>query len=387
MLLTQKTDQQKELESSLKRFLSTCFSEPTPTFQATLEKFCSELIARAEALSKNYMVTENEMVAMGCAATLLTAGIALSPKDAVKSANSLAGVFFKDLPDLQRFQPQTIECLDALTSTPQSDTITFREIFYDAVISMDAQKEFEQQIILKNSLHRQNSEIARSSTAWIDQEIENLKSVEFRTFAGQVMFTKRLEKNLAQTRELKSLFAGNGLLEDHEKKLLTLYRSVSRNMIDMIAITDRKAGLLLSANAISLSLVISFLSKGIDHQPRLWTSAIVICGTCALTVLFASLAARPLNRENTKLTLKELLNHDKSVLHYGNAARLSREDFSIGFKRIMNDNDLLEEGLIEELHFYSKRIISKLKMVRIAYITMFSGMCLSFLVLIFAKYL
>jgi hypothetical protein len=251
---------------------------------------------------------------------------------------------------------------------------------------MDAQKDHEEQLILKNSLHHQSGKDHRGPLEWITQEIDSLKNVEFKTFAGQVRFGKRLEKNLAATREMKSLLEKNGMLEEREKKLLGLYRSVSRNMIDMIAIADRKAGLLLSANAISLSVVVAFLSRGgIDTHPRLWLSAIFIAATCTLTVFFASLAARPLRRDHSRLSLNELLDHDRSVLHYGNAARLPLDDFILGFRRVMNDNQLLEEALIEELHFYSRRIVNKLRMVRVAYFTMFSGIIASFFALVFSQ--
>jgi len=150
----------------------------------------------------------------------------------------------------------------------------------------------------------------------------------------------------------------------------------------MITLADRKAGLLLNANAISLTVLLSFLSKRFVSDRGLWVPTLMIACTCAITVIFASLAARPLRRKTDRLPLNEFVASDLSFLHYGDIARLSREDYLSGFKVASRDTGQLEKDMLSEIHFFSGRIVEKFKMVRRAYLTMIAGIILSCLALL-----
>lgn len=156
-------------------------------------------------------------------------------------------------------------------------------------------------------------------------------------------------------------------------------------MIDMITLADRKAGLLLNANAISLTVLLSFLSKRFVSDRGLWIPSVLIAATCAITVIFASLAARPLRRKIDRLPLNDFLASDLSFLHYGDIARLSREDYLAGFQVAALDEGVLEKNMLSEIHFFSNRIVEKFRMVRRAYLTMIAGIILSCLALLSSR--
>lgn len=241
--------------------------------------------------------------------------------------------------------------------------------FHDAVIGLEASPEPRHRPFLLDP--------GLSEFAHIRRELERLGSLRFSSLLGYLKFGKPLEKSISETAEAAARFGIAAGGPANQKMNLSLYRSVTRNMIDMLTLADRKAGLLLNANAISLTVLVAFFGKNLAGNPKLWASSVLIAGTCALTVIFASLAARPLKRNRDRLTLDEFQSEGLSFLHYADIARLGREEFFQGFQRIAHDPALLERNMLSEIHFFSYRIIDKFRMVRRAYLTMIAGILLS----------
>ncbi len=372
-----------------KAFFISQFAAEYFDFENYLSEHSEAIFKRIERLSAPYFLQIQDKESMRCAGIILLSASFIHPDSLKETSFSFLKRLVDSSPDhFYKVSSQIKSCLQGFFNEEHtSDYPTLGDVFYDAAISLHALKNPEERLIIRHSLQSKGEKSPVPHLEWLDRELQQLKEIKFKTFAGQVYFSQKLAKNISELQEIKASLSGSVTAEASEKKILALYRSVSRNLIDMISITDHKAGLLLSANAISLSLLVSFFGRGLTDHPRLWASAILIAGTCALTVLFASLAARPVKRDLSHLPLKELLKTEEGVLHYGNAARLNRDEFIEGFQMMMRDDEMLERGLLAELHFYSVRIVNKLKMVRRAYITMFTGIFLSFVALLLSKYL
>lgn len=345
-------------------------SKPIP---AAALKLAERVYEQIDLLSSGVSVPPAMIPRMKLAATLWLVGSGRNAirkrgeRDEELSVSLAADEYFARHPEDEPCRRDVELCLNGLYHPDSlAERAGHREVFYDAVRTQYALPDFQDWLFLDGQ-----------SADWIAAEIETFRKIRFRTAAAQVRHSRALEHNIQELLEIRELLSGNGLVAKSRKTSLSLYRATSRNMVDMLAIADRKAGLLISANAISLSVCISLFGRGFGESPRLWAPAITIAATCALTVIFAALSSRPLKRAGGALTLEEFLAKNRSILHYGEAYRLSQEDFIRGFRRASGDPELLERGLLQELHFFSRRIVNKFRMVRWAYLTMITGILLS----------
>lgn len=375
-------------ESIVKTYFVSSLSNHYPDFEEFLNEESEIFFKCVERISKAFFLSKEDRYAIRSAGLILISATLSSPDSTRETALTYVDMLFPESSDQATVREKILACFGGyFTPEMNSPNPVLSEIFHDAMMSLYAQKNPRDHLIMRHSLESKETKARITHLEWLENELQRLKTMRFKTFAGQVHFSRKLSDSISELQEIKASLSGVVTAEAVEKKILVLYRSASRNLIDMIAIADRKAGLLLSANAISLSLVISFVGRATSDHSRLWFSTILIAGTCALTVLFASLAARPIRQNTTKVRLEELLSSKEGVLYFGNAARLNRAEYIRGFQMLMQDDEMLERGLLEELHFYSCRIVNKLKMVRRAYVTMFIGILLSFGAFMLSEYL
>jgi hypothetical protein len=358
--------------AAVRAFVQTTLPLDRPGAETSFGALADALLGNIRALTVHTAVSSEEMVALEVAAYLWSAAWICSPNAADRTLPTIVEVFFRNHPEWRAQEGRIRHVLQA-------------QSFRDAIVGLDAKKELEDHLLLRSGWAAgENAKVSTPATGWLRGEIDRLKSHRFSTIAGQLRFGRRLEKNIEELEELCGSIEGARSSDQRQKMTLSIYRSVSRNMIDMLTLADRKAGLLLNANAISLTVMVSFFGRSLGNHPRLWASSVVIAATCALTVIFASLAARPLRRDRRKIPLDQFSREGYSFLHYGDVARLSREDFLAGWKKAANDAELLEQNMITELHFFAVRISDKFRMVRRAYLTMIAGIVLSCLVLLFS---
>lgn len=85
--------------------------------------------------------------------------------------------------------------------------------------------------------------------------------------------------------------------KDKEKRpdrgIETMFRTTSTNHVQLSAIADSKANIMISVNAIMVSVVVSILPRRIEENPSLLIPTALFLTTSLLTIIFAILATRP----------------------------------------------------------------------------------------------
>jgi hypothetical protein len=99
-----------------------------------------------------------------------------------------------------------------------------------------------------------------------------------------------MKKEISQSDQLEKIATGRG------KE--TLFRVASRNQIELIAIADNKANMIIGINTILISLIIAFLGSNLKGPPFLEKTEFYIPFNaliffCLLSAVFALLAAKP----------------------------------------------------------------------------------------------
>ena len=226
---------------------------------------------------------------------------------------------------------------------------------------------------------------------WLKHEVEFLSSHWFYTRYMQLNYNETKAKNIIQRKgELgkitRKLEEQN--LKDTEKEVKsqrsevpnrgieTMFRTTLRNHINLSAIADNKANLMLSINAIIISITISVLVPNYKTNPEFNIPAGFMLLICLLSIIFATLSTRPKVTRGT-FTKEDIINKKANLLFFGNFFNTSLEEFEWGMGEMMKDRDFLYGSMVRDLHSLGKVLNRKYHFLRITYYIFMYGMILS----------
>lgn len=165
--------------------------------------------------------------------------------------------------------------------------------------------------------------------------------------------------------------------EKLDKEATNIIRTIQRNNVQLIHIADNKAAILLSLNAIMLTLLIpnaisnmDFILGNLLNVPLLILAGTSFCTVCISTfVLIPSKFQNPKNINGT--------HHTKSPFFFGNIYKMEPAFFFERFKQTLASKKDLQEYLAMDIYYSGKRLGYKMKWVRLAFQTFILGLSFS----------
>lgn len=149
----------------------------------------------------------------------------------------------------------------------------------------------------------------------------------------------------------------------------TYFRTVFRNHINLLAMADQKAAIMISVNALLIGALVTFTSYRNWAETRplilLPVAFFTVCGLASL--IYAALAARPAPREV----------EGENLAFFGYFSRLSREEFSKRTEARLQQPNALYGTLINELHGMGSSLQRKHDLLRMAYTIFLVGLVIS----------
>ena len=146
----------------------------------------------------------------------------------------------------------------------------------------------------------------------------------------------------------------------------TLFRASYRVQMELTALADNKANMMISINGIIISIIIAAVAPKIDANPWLMIpSTIFLLGTL-ISIIYAILAARP-RVSNTPITLEDLAHSKGNLLFFGDFANLSQDEFTTGMVNMINDNSVVYETMIRNLYGLGSVLKKKFHLLKLAY--------------------
>ena len=227
---------------------------------------------------------------------------------------------------------------------------------------------------------------------WAQFQIDFLLSTTFHTVQAQRKFAGQLGLNIQEQR--KRLQKEDKKKKKQEKKhretlaqpkrgIETMFRNTYRTHLNLSAIADNKANMMISLNAIILSVIITYLSaktSATGSEFAQHRTLLIPVGTLVLTtlgsVIFAIISAQP---EITSFSFKkEKMNSRKiNLLFFGNFTHLPLEDFQSGMHDIMRDKKSLYNNMITDIYYLGEVLNRKYRILRISYTIFMVGLVLT----------
>ena len=193
-----------------------------------------------------------------------------------------------------------------------------------------------------------------SSSEWIMENIKMLtEKHQFYTDYALKNWNQAKEENLLELVEKQNKREKKLDKEEHkarlkakykndnpERSIQTLFRVTLRNHIKLSDIADTKANILLSVNAIIISLAISNLIPKLDavSNRHLLIPTLVLVLFSVASMILSIMSTRP-NVTSGEFTKEQVKNRDVNLLFFGNFHKMPFDLFKWGINEMIQDKD------------------------------------------------
>ena len=281
------------------------------------------------------------------------------------------------------------------TKYPQHPGSILEQVLCDADLLHLGQKDFFNKCALIREEWSLTRKLNYTDEEWHALNLEFISKHIFHTPYCKKNFDKRKSKNILfisallkddkkkQTNNsLKDpvvLSAENGKVSKEsklERGVETLFRTASRNHMQLSSMADSKAHILLTINSIIISIVISVLSKRVEQSDYLlWPTALLLF-VCLVTVVFAVLTTKPKISKGI-FTKEQVARREANLMFFGNFHKMDLQTYDWGVKEIMNDKDYLYSSMTRDVYYLGKVLALKYRYLNIGYKVFMFGLIMA----------
>ena len=240
-------------------------------------------------------------------------------------------------------------------------------------------KELELQEIKKFSskewLNENIKVLTKDHRYYTPYAIKNWKPIKDKNLA-KLIKKKKKSKRKNEKEKIKAKYKAQYKNESPERAIQSFYRVSLRNHIKLSDIADTKANILLSVNAIIISVVLANLISKLDTNPYLTYPTAVFTFFCVVSMILSIIATRP-NITSGEFTKEDVKNKDVNLTFFGNFHKMSLKDYEWAIGELLQDKDYVYSSLTKDLYFLGKVLERKYRILRITYTVFMVGIIIS----------
>ncbi len=241
-----------------------------------------------------------------------------------------------------------------------------------------------------------------SKQAWQELELQELLRVQFYTPHGKTTFAPLVGQNIVKqknrvdkaqasekadtalqpVRPFENIAFGGS-----DRGAQTFFRTNYRMHMDLSAIADNKANIMISVNSILISVLITMLTwRNITQtNPSIMLPAVVFLMTALVSLVFAILSSRPkITNVNKKLT--DLNSIKKNITFFGNFVRLPLEQYEKVMDEVLREDELLYGNMSRDLYYLGQVLAKKYHRLKMSYDIFMIGFVLAVLAFIISLF-
>ena len=361
--------------------------ELDPKFLYHNLRHTQRVVKSTKELINNYDLGDSESERLILAAWFHDTGYTKGVENHEENSCTISEKFLKE----NKYDPSGIEVIsDVILATKRyhEPTGLFEEIIRDADSSHFAQKSYwETTDFLKEELEQLG--IAQySPKEWRDENIKMFRAEHqfYTSYAlenwqegkdrnlKQLVKDKKSEKEIAKKEALKAKYKS----ESPDRSVQTLYRVTLKNHLKLSDIADTKANILLSVNAIIISLVLANLIPKLDNPSNTYLiyPTLIFIVFSVVSMVLSILATRP-NVTSGKFTKQDVEDKKVNLLFFGNFHKMSLDDYEWALQELVKDKDYVYSSLTKDLYFLGLVLDKKYKILRLTYNIFMVGMIVS----------
>lgn len=207
---------------------------------------------------------------------------------------------------------------------------------------------------------------------WNVQKNENLMK----------LFKKRKKSKAKYKKEKLKVDLKN---QSPERAIQTLFRTTLRNHIKLSDIADTKANILLSVNAIIISLALANLIPKLDqvsNRHLLYPTLILILFSVA-SIILSILSTRP-NVTTGEFTDEQVEKREVNLLFFGNFHKVPFERYQRTLMSLLDEKEEIYQSLLKDLWLLGVVLNRKYKLLRWTYTIFMIGIITSVIAFVIA---
>lgn len=187
---------------------------------------------------------------------------------------------------------------------------------------------------------------------------------------------KKTIKGIAKKEALKAKYKS----ESPDRGIQTLFRVTLKNHLTLSDIADTKANILLSVNAIIISVALSNLIPKLDNPSNTYLiyPTLIFIIFSVISMIMAVLATRP-NITGGQFTKEDVKNKKVNLLFFGNFHKMSLGEYEWAIQELVKDKEYIYSSLTKDLYFLGLVLNRKYKILRWTYTVFMIGIIISVL--------
>ncbi len=366
-----------------------------------------KVVEHSKEIAMQYQLSEKEQFILYTAAWFHDTGhLFVDPSRHELKSVELMRDFLSKYVDDEEILVQTGDCILA-TKMPRNPQGILQQIICDADTYHLGTKEFKS----TNKALRKEYEarkVPEPAAGWRKASLEFMESHQYYTDYCKSLLDEGKQQNIDKLRKklgepeptdevqpaTTSIFGempAKPKKGGPEQKLLsrgiqTMLRLTSDNHLELSGMADGKANILISVNAIIISVILSVLLRRLEIDTYLTIPTIIFLSFSVITIVIAILATRPKVSQGI-FSREDILNKKTNLLFFGNFHKASLEEYEWGMSQMMRDQDYLYGALIKDIHQLGVVLGRKYKLLRLAYGVFMVGIVASVIAFTIAVYI
>ncbi len=350
-------------------------------------KHTQRVVKSTKELIANHQLTDAEQEQLLLAAWFHDTGYSQGVEDHEKNSCTIAANYLKSI-DYPADWATMVSSIIMATKRHYEPQTLLEKIIRDADASHFAQKSYwETTDFLKEELKKLNI-ASYSDKEWRNENIKMFRNEhEFYTDYAkenwdilkeknlkQLIKDKKSEKEIAKKEALKAKYKS----ESPDRGIQTLFRVTLKNHLTLSDIADTKANILLSVNAIVISVALSNLIPKLDNPSNAYLiyPTVIFITFSVISMVLAVLATRP-NVTSGQFTKEDVTNKKVNLLFFGNFHKMKLDDYEWAIQELVKDKEYIYSSLTKDLYFLGLVLHRKYKILRLTYTMFIIGIIIS----------
>ncbi|AYA37573.1 HD domain-containing protein [Hymenobacter oligotrophus] len=233
-----------------------------------------------------------------------------------------------------------------------------------------------------------------SNKEWAEYQLDFLLQHKFLSEAGKARYKDALKDNVKeQHKQLKKIEKKSKKQQEEaegfaegKRGVETMFRSTYSNHIQLSGMADQKANMMISLNAVLLSVIITYLGAktstlgpAFTKNPVLAVPMGLLVATSLGSVVTAILSAQPdvTSFKWLRRSPQIATNRRVNLLFFGNFTRLSLDHFQDGMHELMRNREMLYTNMVTDIYYLGEVLSRKYRLLRVSYTIFMVGLILT----------
>jgi len=214
---------------------------------------------------------------------------------------------------------------------------------------------------------------------YLEDVLRSMKEHEYRTKPARKKWGKRKTLNIDKIFRYIIDLEQDAKLSSN-KRAMTMFKTASRNQIDLVNIADKKAGIMITVNAILLTILIPLFSSYIFDMSSFIIPMAILTLTCGVSIVFAVLATMPISTEEPQK--EDFYSGNKSPFYFRNFRYLDKPEFLETIKGVITKESIFEKSVFTDLYDVGISLSKKYRRLKICYLVFATGITVTVIALI-----